>query len=273
MSLARRYRRPPAELPALLAQWKDELRALDAAADLDGAADARCDARSRAFDAEAQARVGGAPRGGGAAAGRARHAGDAAARHGRRPLRGRAGWRRTRRSRSALESAEFLVAGHAGSTPRPLAKVASGGELSRIALAIAVTTSQLESRGERGRHADLRRDRRRRRRRRRRDGRPADEAARPRPRRCWPSRTCRRSRPAPTITSSSRSARSGGATRSDVDAGRRRGARRRGRAHAGRRAAARAPASRMRRRCSTVGASDGAGRRRRAAARMNAARP
>jgi DNA repair ATPase RecN len=41
------------------------------------------------------------------------------------------------------ESAEFLVAGHAGSTPKPLGKVASGGELSRIALAIAVTTSQL----------------------------------------------------------------------------------------------------------------------------------
>jgi DNA repair protein RecN (Recombination protein N) len=36
MGLARRYRRPPAELPALLAQWKDELRALDAAADLAG---------------------------------------------------------------------------------------------------------------------------------------------------------------------------------------------------------------------------------------------
>src|SRR4029078_13188999 len=41
-----------------------------------------------------------------------------------------------------LESAEFLVAGHAGSTPRPLAKVASGGEFSRIALAIAVSTRQ-----------------------------------------------------------------------------------------------------------------------------------
>jgi DNA repair protein RecN (Recombination protein N) len=41
------------------------------------------------------------------------------------------------------ESAEFLVAGHTGSTPRPLGKVASGGELSRIALAIAVTTSQV----------------------------------------------------------------------------------------------------------------------------------
>ena len=41
-----------------------------------------------------------------------------------------------------LESIDFLVAGHAGSTPRPLAKVASGGELSRLALAIAVTTTQ-----------------------------------------------------------------------------------------------------------------------------------
>jgi DNA repair protein RecN (Recombination protein N) len=40
-----------------------------------------------------------------------------------------------------MESAELLVAGHAGSTPRPLAKVASGGELSRIALALAVTTA------------------------------------------------------------------------------------------------------------------------------------
>ena len=44
---------------------------------------------------------------------------------------------------SGLESVSFLVAGHAGSTPRPVGKVASGGELSRIALAIAVTTSQL----------------------------------------------------------------------------------------------------------------------------------
>jgi len=41
-----------------------------------------------------------------------------------------------------LESVEFQVAGHAGATPRALAKVASGGELSRLALAIAVTTSR-----------------------------------------------------------------------------------------------------------------------------------
>jgi len=44
---------------------------------------------------------------------------------------------------SGLEEVGFLVAGHAGSTPRPVSKVASGGELSRMALAIAVTTSQL----------------------------------------------------------------------------------------------------------------------------------
>ena len=35
------------------------------------------------------------------------------------------------------------MAGHPGSSPRPVGKVASGGELSRIALAISVTTSQL----------------------------------------------------------------------------------------------------------------------------------
>ena len=43
------------------------------------------------------------------------------------------------------ESIEFLVAGHEGSTPRPLAKVASGGELSRLALAIAVTAAQSQA--------------------------------------------------------------------------------------------------------------------------------
>ena len=38
---------------------------------------------------------------------------------------------------------EFMVAGHAGAVAKPVMKVASGGELSRIALAIAVATSQL----------------------------------------------------------------------------------------------------------------------------------
>lgn len=42
---------------------------------------------------------------------------------------------------NGLEQVEFLVAGHAGVEPRPLNKVASGGELSRISLALHVTTA------------------------------------------------------------------------------------------------------------------------------------
>ena len=41
-----------------------------------------------------------------------------------------------------LEQIEFLVAGHPGVTPKPLAKVASGGELARISLAISVIPSE-----------------------------------------------------------------------------------------------------------------------------------
>lgn len=41
-----------------------------------------------------------------------------------------------------LEQIEFLVAGHAGVSARPLARVASGGELARISLAISVITSE-----------------------------------------------------------------------------------------------------------------------------------
>ncbi|MCI2810494.1 DNA repair protein RecN [Eoetvoesiella caeni] len=40
------------------------------------------------------------------------------------------------------EAVEFLVAGHAGTRPRPLAKVASGGELARLSLALSVIASQ-----------------------------------------------------------------------------------------------------------------------------------
>lgn len=40
-----------------------------------------------------------------------------------------------------LEQVEFMVAAHAGTSVRPLAKVASGGELARISLAISVITS------------------------------------------------------------------------------------------------------------------------------------
>ena len=42
-----------------------------------------------------------------------------------------------------LEQVEFLVAPHAGAVPKPLAKVASGGELSRISLALQTAVSQV----------------------------------------------------------------------------------------------------------------------------------
>lgn len=42
-----------------------------------------------------------------------------------------------------LEHVEFLVSAHKGMTPQPLAKVASGGELSRISLAIQTIVSQV----------------------------------------------------------------------------------------------------------------------------------
>ena len=142
MSLARRYRRPPAELPALLAQWKTELQALDAAADLEALQ--REVARTlAAFEAEAKrvsaSRRTGAPKLAQAVTQAMQQLGMAGGRFEVALLKQDAP------QSFGFESAEFLVAGHAGSTPRPLGKVASGGELSRIALAIAVTTSQLRS--------------------------------------------------------------------------------------------------------------------------------
>lgn len=41
-----------------------------------------------------------------------------------------------------VDIVEFLVAGHTGTTPKPLAKVASGGELARISLALSVIASR-----------------------------------------------------------------------------------------------------------------------------------
>jgi DNA repair protein RecN (Recombination protein N) len=37
---------------------------------------------------------------------------------------------------------EFMVAGHVGSAPKPLSKVASGGELARVSLALSVIASR-----------------------------------------------------------------------------------------------------------------------------------
>jgi DNA repair protein RecN (Recombination protein N) len=42
---------------------------------------------------------------------------------------------------AGTETVEFQIAGHRGSAPRPLAKVGSGGELSRVGLAITVAAA------------------------------------------------------------------------------------------------------------------------------------
>ena len=144
LSLARRYKKTPDELPLALQGWRQELAQLDAAADLDSlqkaeqaahkaclqAAKAVSQQRQRAAKPLAQA-VSSAMQQLGMQGGRFEvqlQTLDAPAQHG-------------------LEEVSFLVAGHEGSTPRPVGKVASGGELSRIALAIAVTTSELGEAG------------------------------------------------------------------------------------------------------------------------------
>ena len=144
VGLARRFRRPADELPALLAGWRDELARLDAATDLDALERAVASTRA-AYDGAARA-VGAQRR---TAAPRLSDAITAAMQQ-----LGMAGGRfevaldaLDEPQRLGLETVEFRVAGHAGSTPRALAKVASGGELSRIALAIAVTTSELGETG------------------------------------------------------------------------------------------------------------------------------
>lgn len=140
VSLARRYKRTPPELPGLLAGWKQELAQLDAAADL-GALEAAEQKAAAAYMTEARAlsrqRTKAAPL-------LAKAITQAMQGLGMQGGRFEVALEKTAQpTQSGLEEVAFLVAGHAGSTPRPVGKVASGGELSRIALAIAVTTSQL----------------------------------------------------------------------------------------------------------------------------------
>ena len=140
MGLAKRYKRAPAELPQLLTGWKEELVRLDATADLAALGqaeksaqtaylqEARTISRARAKAAPLLAKaITQAMQGLGMEGGQF----EVSLQKSAQPMQ------------SGLEDVAFLVAGHAGSSPRPVSKVASGGELSRMALAIAVTTSEL----------------------------------------------------------------------------------------------------------------------------------
>ena len=134
---ARKLRSTPAELPALLADAQARLAALSAASDLEAlraqesAALARYTEAARALS---KARVKAARQ---MAAEVTRAMQDLSMAGGRFevnlvPLAD------DETAATGAERVEFLVAGHAGVAPKPLARVASGGELARISLAIAV---------------------------------------------------------------------------------------------------------------------------------------
>ena len=140
MTLARRYKRQPTELHALLQAWKRELQQLDAAADLVGLETAQASS-AKAYQTVARAislrRTRAAPK---------LSAAITQAMQGLGMTGGVFEVSVTKTAEPALHGLDeiaFLVAGHPGMTPRPIGKVASGGELSRISLAISVTTSQL----------------------------------------------------------------------------------------------------------------------------------
>ena len=140
ISLARRYKRTPAQLADLLAGWKAELATNEAAADISALEAAQHKAHTllltQCSQLTAQRRKA-APQLGLAITQAMQGLGMQGGKFevALLPL--------DEPAQYGQEGIEFLVAGHAGSTPRPVGKVASGGELSRIALAIAVTTSRL----------------------------------------------------------------------------------------------------------------------------------
>ena len=139
MGLARRWRRPPADLPTLLQQWQQEMLALDAAGDTAALA-ATLEQANQHYQHEAQRISQGRQTAAGPLGQTVSQAMQGLGMAGGHfevallPLESP--------QASGLETVEFLVTGHAGSMARPLAKVASGGELSRLALAIAVTSVQ-----------------------------------------------------------------------------------------------------------------------------------
>ena len=141
LRIARKHRVAPAELPALCARLDAEAASITGADARIGELGARVDALAR--DWEKHARALSAARRGAAA--------EIVSRVGAQlQVLGMGACRfdvqlnalaTTEPSTHGAEQAEFLVATNPGSTPAPLARIASGGELSRISLAIQVVTA------------------------------------------------------------------------------------------------------------------------------------
>jgi DNA repair protein RecN (Recombination protein N) len=137
-SAARKFRLQPETLPEEHETRRAQLAALDAAADLDSLHAAEAKARE-VFVAEAKKLS--------KARAKAGKALGAAVTTGMQELSMKGGSFEValvplpEGGAYGLEQVEFRVAGHAGVPLRPLAKVASGGELARISLALAVIAS------------------------------------------------------------------------------------------------------------------------------------
>ena len=142
LGCARKHRATPEELPGLLAGWKARLAALGEQADLE-ALRARCAAAQQAYQRSAEALGKQRARAAQQLSKDVSRVMQQLALAGGRfevallPLEGG--------SAQGLESVDFRIAGAGNGPARPLAKVASGGELSRISLAIQVVTSQAAS--------------------------------------------------------------------------------------------------------------------------------
>ncbi len=138
MDVARKYRAAPEDLPALLADWR--LRFDELAARADPARLAAAEAGARAAYEAAAGKLSAARRPAAEKLGREiTMAMQTLAMEGGRfevALDG------CEPSANGAETVEFRVSGNAGQSPRGLARVASGGELSRIGLAIQVMTSR-----------------------------------------------------------------------------------------------------------------------------------
>ena len=142
MGMARKYRCQPEDLPKKLADWQTQLAALEAATDQEALATAEAAALAR-YRAQAESLSGK----------RRQAASELSARISTEMQRLAMEGARFAIELSAaseptahgLETIEYLVAANQGSTLRPLAKVASGGELSRISLAMQVVISQVAS--------------------------------------------------------------------------------------------------------------------------------
>ena len=142
LSLARRFKTPPEDLAGLVQTWREELSKLEESLDVE-VLERKLHAALNAFTSVAKG------------VSKARHTAAPKLAHSITQAMQGLGMpggafevsliESSQPSAHGLEDVQFLVSAHPGSTPKPVSKVASGGELSRISLAIAVTTSELGS--------------------------------------------------------------------------------------------------------------------------------